>query len=149
MRSREGNGDLFIWKEIQRIASILNSNLFRQLEEDTVIDGQPVSAGALVTVQLSALNTDEAVFKNHTKFDTKRLLENRNLEKNLIQFGIGKRACPGESLARAELYLIIGNLVLDFNLKPVGPAPEIKTTTPFGLMKRPPSFNIRFVPIEK
>ncbi|ULT87254.1 hypothetical protein L3Y34_006798 [Caenorhabditis briggsae] len=135
--------------EIQRIASILNSNLFRQLEEDTVIDGQPVSAGALVTVQLSALHTDVAVFKNHTKFDPKSLMKNRNLEKNLIPFGIGKRACPGESLARAELYLITGNLILDFDLEPVGPAPEIKTTTPFGLMKRPPSYDIRFVPIEK
>ncbi|PIC24464.1 hypothetical protein B9Z55_017798 [Caenorhabditis nigoni] len=139
----------YLLQEIQRIASVLNGNLFRKLEEDAVIDGHPVSAGALVTVQISALDTDEAVFKNHIKFDPRRFMENRNLEKNLIPFGIGKRACPGEALARAELYLITGNLILDFDLEPVGQVPEIKTTTPFGLMKRPPNFNIRFVPIEE
>ncbi|UMM33154.1 hypothetical protein L5515_006738 [Caenorhabditis briggsae] len=133
--------------EIQRIASILNTNLFRELEEDTVIDGQPVSAGAVVTTQMSLLHTNEAVFKNHTVFDPSRFMENNNLEKTLIPFGIGKRACLGESLARAELYLITGNLVLDYNFEPVGTKPEIKTLSPFGLMKRPPNYNIRFVPV--
>ncbi|ULT87394.1 hypothetical protein L3Y34_006901 [Caenorhabditis briggsae] len=133
--------------EIQRIASILNTNLFRQLQEDTVIDGQPVSAGAVVTTQMSLLHTNEAVFKNHTVFDPSRFMENNNLEKTLIPFGIGKRACLGESLARAELYLITGNLVLDYSFEPVGTKPEIKTLSPFGLMKRPPNYNIRFVPV--
>ncbi|PIC24479.1 hypothetical protein B9Z55_017806 [Caenorhabditis nigoni] len=133
--------------ESQRIASVLNTNIFRQLEEDTVIDGQPVSAGALVTTQLSLLHTDEAVFKNHKVFNPSRFLKNKNLEKIFIPFGIGKRSCLGESLARAELYLIIGNLVLDFNFEPVGTKPEIKTTTPFTPMKRPPNYDIKFVPV--
>ncbi|KAF1753457.1 hypothetical protein GCK72_020014 [Caenorhabditis remanei] len=133
--------------EIQRIASILNTNLFRILEEDTVIDGQPVSAGTVVTAQMSLLHTNEAVFKNHEEFNPGRFLENNNLEKTLMAFGIGKRSCLGESLARAELYLITGNLVLDFNLEPSGPMPAIKTHTPFGLMKRPPNYHIRFVPV--
>ncbi|PIC24465.1 hypothetical protein B9Z55_017799 [Caenorhabditis nigoni] len=133
--------------EIQRTASILNINPFRQLQEDTVIDGQPVSAGAVVTTQMSLLHTNEAVFKNHTVFDPSRFMENNNLEKTLMPFGIGKRSCLGESLARAELYLITGNLVLDFNFEPVGLKPEIKTASPFGSMKRPPNYHIRFVPV--
>ncbi|ULT87389.1 hypothetical protein L3Y34_006900 [Caenorhabditis briggsae] len=135
--------------EIQRIASIFNTNIFRILEEDALIDGQIVSAGAVFTAQISLLHTDEAVFKDNTKFDPGRFMENNNLEKNLIAFGLGKRSCLGESLAKAELYLITGNLILDFDLEPIGSVPEITTTTPFGLMKRPPSYNIRFVPIEK
>ncbi|ULT87390.1 hypothetical protein L3Y34_006900 [Caenorhabditis briggsae] len=134
--------------EIQRIASIFNTNIFRILEEDALIDGQIVSAGAVFTAQISLLHTDEAVFKDNTKFDPGRFMENNNLEKNLIAFGLGKRSCLGESLAKAELYLITGNLILDFDLEPIGSVPEITTTTPFGLMKRPPSYNIRFVPIE-
>lgn len=134
--------------EIQRIASILNTNLFRILEEDTVVDGQPVSAGAVITTQLAMLHTDETVFKDSGKFIPERFLENNNLEKTLIPFGIGKRSCLGESLARAELYLITGNIVMDYDLEPVGKMPEIKTHTPFGLMKRPPNYNIRFVPVK-
>lgn len=53
------------------------------------------------------IHTDEDLFKDHTKFDPERFIENNNLDKKLIPFGIGKRSCPGESLARAELYLVI------------------------------------------
>uniref|UniRef100_A0A1I7TXU5 CYtochrome P450 family n=1 Tax=Caenorhabditis tropicalis TaxID=1561998 RepID=A0A1I7TXU5_9PELO len=134
--------------EVQRMSSILNVNIFRHLQEDTFIDGQPVAAGSVVTTQLAMLHTDEEVYKNHTEFNPERFLENNNLDKKLIPFGIGKRVCPGESLARAELYLILGNLVLEFDLEPVGKTPEIKTPTPFGLMKRPPIYDIRLVPIE-
>lgn len=53
------------------------------------------------------LHTDEEIFKNPQEFRPERFMENNNLEKRLIPFGIGKRACPGESLARAELFLVI------------------------------------------
>ncbi|CCD61364.1 CYtochrome P450 family [Caenorhabditis elegans] len=152
--------------EIQRIASILNVNIFRLMEEDSIIEGQPISAGAVLTTQLAMLHTDEKTFKNHTEFRPERFLENNNLEKRLIPFGIGKRSCLGESLARAELYLasemcvfdtlneffsfqITGNMILDFDFESVGAAPRIQTPTPFALMKRPPSYDIRFIPRSK
>ncbi|PIC24462.1 hypothetical protein B9Z55_017796 [Caenorhabditis nigoni] len=72
--------------EIQRIASIFNTNIFRILEEDALIDGQVVSAGAVFTAQISLFHTDEAVFKDHTKFDPSRFMENNNLEKELDSF---------------------------------------------------------------
>ncbi|KAF1753456.1 hypothetical protein GCK72_020013 [Caenorhabditis remanei] len=132
--------------EVQRIASILNFNLLRVLKEDTTIDGQPISAGATFSTQLCLLHTDEANFKNPTEFQPERFLENNNLEKKLIPFGIGKRSCLGESLARAELYLILGNLIMEYDLEPVGVKPELKTPSPCAIMKRPPNYDIRFVP---
>ncbi|EFO95347.1 hypothetical protein CRE_09191 [Caenorhabditis remanei] len=132
--------------EVQRIASILNFNLLRVLKENTTIDGQPISAGATFSTQLCLLHTDEANFKNPTEFQPERFLENNNLEKKLIPFGIGKRSCLGESLARAELYLILGNLIMEYDLEPVGVKPELKTPSPFAIMKRPPNYDIRFVP---
>ncbi|CAI2354838.1 unnamed protein product [Caenorhabditis sp. 36 PRJEB53466] len=134
--------------EIQRIASILNINLFRHIEVDTEIDGQPLAAGTALTTQVSMMHTDEEVFKNSTEFRPERFLENTTLEKKLIPFGIGKRSCLGESLARAELYLLVANLILDFDIEPVGPIPLIQTITPFGLLRRPPRYNIRFVPVK-
>ncbi|PIC24474.1 hypothetical protein B9Z55_017803 [Caenorhabditis nigoni] len=76
--------------------------------------------------------------KPHTPYlnATVNVLENNSLEKKLIPFGIGKRSCLGESLARAELYLVLGNLVMEYDLEPVGEKPEIKTTTPFAIMRR-------------
>lgn len=95
-----------IINEVQRIASILNVNLFRILEQDTVVDGQPIRAGTAVTAHIGMIHVDEKLFKNHTAFRPERFLEAEGLDKKLIPFGIGKRACLGESLARAELYLV-------------------------------------------
>lgn len=67
-------------------------------------------AGTAFATQLSAMHTDDETFKNHKEFNPERFMENNNLEKKLIPFGIGKRSCPGESLARAELYLVSLNL---------------------------------------
>uniref|UniRef100_A0A8R1DH65 CYtochrome P450 family n=1 Tax=Caenorhabditis japonica TaxID=281687 RepID=A0A8R1DH65_CAEJA len=138
---------LALINEIQRIASILNVNLFRIIKQDTVIDGQPLRAGTAVTAHIAMIHVDEELFKNHTQFRPERFLEKEGLDRKLIPFGIGKRACLGESLARAELYLVLGNLLLDYDLEPVGSKPTLKSTTPFGLLKRPQQFNVRFVPI--
>uniref|UniRef100_A0A1I7TXU4 Cytochrome P450 n=1 Tax=Caenorhabditis tropicalis TaxID=1561998 RepID=A0A1I7TXU4_9PELO len=96
----------------------------------------------------AVINVDEDLFKNNSEFCPERFLENSGLEKKLIPFGIGKRACLGESLARAELYLILGNLIMEYDLEPIGKTPEIKTTTLLAVMRRPPAFDIRFVPVD-
>ncbi|KAF1753100.1 hypothetical protein GCK72_019656 [Caenorhabditis remanei] len=134
--------------EVQRIASILNVNLFRIIEQDTVIDGQPLRAGTAVTAHIGMIHVDENLFKNHTEFDPERFLKEEGLDKKLIPFGIGKRACLGESLAKAELYLVLGNMLLDYNLEPVGEIPTMKTVTPFGLLKRPVQFSVKFVAVK-
>uniref|UniRef100_A0A1I7UE21 Unspecific monooxygenase n=1 Tax=Caenorhabditis tropicalis TaxID=1561998 RepID=A0A1I7UE21_9PELO len=136
------------FQEVQRIASILNVNLFRIIEEDTVVDGQPLRAGTAVTAHIGMIHVDEELFKRHTVFDPERFLREEGLDKKLIPFGIGKRACLGESLAKAELFLVLGNLLLDYNLEPIDSIPSMKTVTPFALLKRPPSFRIRFVAVK-
>ncbi|CAD6186971.1 unnamed protein product [Caenorhabditis auriculariae] len=133
--------------EVQRIASILNINLLRCVNKDTTIDGQPLAAGTVVTAQLSAIHTDETLFEDSHEFKPSRFLKNPKLEPKLIPFGIGKRVCLGESLARAELYLILGNLLLRYRLKPEGALPSTKETSPFGMMKRPMKCRAFFEPI--
>ncbi|CAI5451075.1 unnamed protein product [Caenorhabditis angaria] len=123
--------------EIQRIASILNINLLRKTNEDTLIDGQPLQEGTVITTQLSMLHTDEGVFKNHKQFRPERFLEDEQLEKMLIPFGIGKRVCLGESLARAELFLILGNILLRYDIKCAdNTIPKMESISPFAMMKK-------------
>lgn len=92
--------------EVQRHASILNINFWRINNEPTVIGGHPVDSGCLIASQLSALHTNEKIFENPEKFNPERFIRNENLMQQTIPFGIGKRSCLGESLARAELYLV-------------------------------------------
>ncbi len=37
---------------------------------------------------------------------------------HLLFFGVGKRKCPGELLARAELFLFVASLVQNLRLRP-------------------------------
>ncbi|CAD6197349.1 unnamed protein product [Caenorhabditis auriculariae] len=106
--------------EIQRHASILNLNMWRIAAEGVVLNGEPVEAGTVITAQL-------------------------NLAHNVSPFGMGKRACLGESLARAELFLILGNFILRYDIKPSGDLPSVKTINPNGILKRPPKCEVELV----
>lgn len=40
------------------------------------------------------------------QFNPDRFMEDPKLEQHMVPFGMGKRQCIGEALARAELYLV-------------------------------------------
>uniref|UniRef100_A0A914Z2J1 Cytochrome P450 n=1 Tax=Panagrolaimus superbus TaxID=310955 RepID=A0A914Z2J1_9BILA len=111
--------------EIQRTANILPINLLRAVAEDIEIDGYRFPAGSMVLPQISITMNDPENFENPEKFLPERFIdENNNLKKveTLIPFSIGKRQCLGESLARAELFLIFANLLRNFDF--ICPDPE-------------------------
>ncbi|CCD62704.2 CYtochrome P450 family [Caenorhabditis elegans] len=132
--------------EIQRHASILNVSFWKINKELTYMGGHPVDAGALVTAQLSALHVNDTIFKNPQEFDPERFIRDEELLQKVIPFGVGKRSCIGESLARAELYLIIGNLLLRYKFEPHG---TLSTTEllPYSAGKRPFKLEMKFVKI--
>ncbi|CAP30512.1 Protein CBG11454 [Caenorhabditis briggsae] len=133
--------------EIQRHASILNINFFKINHEVTEIGGHPVDAGALVTAQLSSLHSDETTYSNPNVFDPEKFVNDKNLSQKLIPFGIGKRACTGEALARAELYLIIGNLLLRYKFQPSGPLVSNIDDAPYSFAKKPRGYKMQLIKI--
>ncbi|CAL2043681.1 unnamed protein product [Caenorhabditis brenneri] len=132
--------------EIQRHASILNINFWRINHEPTYMGGHLVDSGAFVTAQLSAFHVNETVFKNPQEFDPERFMEDEKLLQKVIPFGLGKRSCLGESLARSELYLIFGNLLLRYNFEPHGKLSTTETL-PYSFAKRPFKLEMQFVKI--
>uniref|UniRef100_A0A1I7TXU8 CYtochrome P450 family n=1 Tax=Caenorhabditis tropicalis TaxID=1561998 RepID=A0A1I7TXU8_9PELO len=95
--------------EIQRHASILNVNFWRINHEPTVVKGYPVDSGSVITAQLGALHVNDDIFKNPDEFYPERFLENEKLINQVIPFGIGKRSCVGEYIARPVLFLASGS----------------------------------------
>ena len=104
----------------------MNINLFRKAQENTVINGYPVEEGTPLTAELSLIMSDERFFDNNVifhlamfyefQFDPSRFLKNDKLDQHVIPFGLGKRSCLGESLARAELYLVSSSPRKSINL---------------------------------
>ncbi|EFO95535.1 hypothetical protein CRE_09245 [Caenorhabditis remanei] len=123
--------------EIQRHASILNVNFWRINHEPTTVKGYTVDSGSVITAQLGALHVNNDIFKNPEKFYPERFIENEKLLNQVIPFGIGKRSCVGENIAKSELYLMIGNLLLRYDIRPHGSLPSTEDQLPYSAGKLP------------
>ncbi|PAV78726.1 hypothetical protein WR25_19871 [Diploscapter pachys] len=134
--------------EIQRLGNIVTLNLFRQAAEDVEIGGVIIRKGQTVTAQIGNILSDERYFADPDKFNPDRYLSDEKLESQTIPFGIGKRACLGESLARAELYLIVGNLVQRYKLETVDKIPSENSLNVSSIARKPEKFYIRLSEIK-
>ena len=106
-------------QEIQRIACIAETTLFHTCIEDADLGGFTIPAGSQLLASIFAVHNNPKFFPNPTKFDPTRFLseDGKSLVKNeyLMPFGMGKRVCLGESMARAELFLIFSTLIQKFS----------------------------------
>lgn len=103
-----------IFQESQRGINILPLNLQHATTRDTVIDGFKIPKGTGVVAQISTVMNNEEVFPDPYTFNPDRFIdENGKLKKvdELAPFSVGKRSCPGEGLARMELFLFIANFL--------------------------------------
>ncbi|CCD61735.1 CYtochrome P450 family [Caenorhabditis elegans] len=129
--------------EIQRIANILPINLLRTVAEDIEIDGYNFKKGDLIIPQISILMNDPEIFENPEEFNPSRFLDEDNNVKKIdefLPFSIGRRQCLGESLARAELYLVFANLIQNFNFEV---ADDVTTERVLGLTVSPVEYSCK------
>lgn len=67
--------------------------------------------------------------------------------RSLLPFGCGARSCPGEGLARAELFVFLGLILREFRLEPgPGGLPGLRGSP--GTVLRCPPFSLRMVPCQ-
>jgi len=97
----------------------------RTATRDTEIRGQRIAAGERVLMLYQSANRDEAVFADPERFDVTR---DPNPH---VAFGIGTHFCLGANLARAELRIMVQELVRRFPDMRVAPgaAPERMAST--------------------
>ncbi|MCI2282498.1 cytochrome P450 [Colwellia sp. MSW7] len=110
--AKESEIDAFI-NEILRLDDPFVSN--RRITTCPVkIGGQNIPEGALVKLNWTSANRDEAVFDN-TTFEPQN-----NAEANLV-YGIGKHVCPGRLLATWELRIALQALLASVNAITIAP----------------------------
>ncbi|ADB33168.1 cytochrome P450 [Kribbella flavida DSM 17836] len=108
------------------------NHLLRLVTQDTVLAGQPVSAGDLVAAWVGSANRDESVFEDPFRFDPWR-------EHNPhLAFGFGPHFCIGAHAARIGLKLLVEELmkrVVRFEL--TGPARHLASNFVNGVVHLP------------
>ena len=123
----------------------------RQTVRDFELGHYKVRAGTILTMNLYGIFRDPRVWTDPTHFnpDANFPLDGskRNAVEHFLPFGIGKRVCLGETLARQELFLFFVGLMHAFTVEadPSAPLPPGDIGTP-GISRGPLPFKVQFIP---
>jgi len=115
--------------ETQRCANIIAINSLRKTTRETTINGYVLPKGTVVIPQISVLMIDPDIFPEPKKFNPSRFIDENGQLKHyseLMPFSVGKRQCPGEALARMELYLFAANLFNQYKFFAGNVPPSLK-----------------------
>ncbi|PPR01315.1 hypothetical protein CVT24_006348 [Panaeolus cyanescens] len=86
--------------------------------EDNEYDGYFIPKGTTVIGNSWAILHDESLFENPFAFNPERYYNNPNITKPDVQFGYGRRACPGRYFADRNLFAIVSATLAVFDILP-------------------------------
>lgn len=105
--------------EVQRCGAVVPLGIVHSNLEDTNLCGYHIPKRSIIFPNIWALHMDKKFWKDPHTFRPQRFLDLNNKVrkvKNFLPFSLGRRACPGEALAKMELILFITCLLQEFNL---------------------------------
>lgn len=105
--------------EVQRHACIVPHNLGHAVAKECFFRGYRISEDAYIIPSIYNVHFDPKLWPMPHKFDPSRHLSDSGdfqASKVIIPFGVGKRACLGESLARMEIFIFLSSILKNFHV---------------------------------
>lgn len=134
-----------LW-EVERHTSSSPIGIMHAVNEDVDLEGYTLPKGTHVIQAVFAVHSNPEYFQDPEMFKPERFLsdDGKRFMKSdkVINFGSGKRSCPGEPFARTEMFLYATAFVQKFKIE----APEGVTPTLEGYIDsfgRNPKQNVR------
>ncbi|KAM4771246.1 cytochrome P450 2K4-like [Rhinophrynus dorsalis] len=135
--------------EIQRFGDIVPLSVPHETTKDVYFKGYFIPKGTYTIPMLSSVLKDEKHFSKPLDFNPNHFLDSDgNFVKNtaFMPFSAGRRACPGENLARMELFIFFTSILQNFTFRqPPGTKP-IDLTTDSGFISVPLEHKICAIP---
>ena len=139
-----------VLQEVMRFAATVPSPNRRAIR-DFKLGQYEVKANTILTMNLYGIFRDPRVWNDPTHFNPDANFPPDGSKQNaavehLLPFGIGKRVCLGETLARQEIFLFFVGLMRAFRVEadPNLSLPPEDIGTP-GITRGPLSFKIQFI----
>ncbi|NXC31943.1 CP2C8 protein, partial [Campylorhamphus procurvoides] len=136
--------------EIQRFISLVPLALPHTVTKDTSFREYVIPKGTTIFPILSAVLHDSKEFEKPYEFNPEHFLnKNGTFKKSdfFMPFSAGKRICPGEGLARMEIFLLIAIILQNFTLKSVVDPQELSVIpTLSGTANIPPAYQLCALP---
>ncbi|XP_067875637.1 cytochrome P450 2J2-like isoform X1 [Heterodontus francisci] len=103
--------------EIQRYGNVAPFAVGHATMQDTNFKGYTIKKGTFILINMESILSEETQWKDPKQFNPENFLnENGEFVKPdaFIPFSLGLRACPGEKLAKMELFLFFTSLLQNF-----------------------------------
>ena len=116
--------------------------------DDVVLQGYKIPKDTPIIFNLDSVLKDSDIFKNPLQFNPERFIDddgNVFRPKELIPFGIGRRICLGEAVAKMELFLFLTAMIkqFDFVLPDGQSVPDMEGV--LGINHAPKPFKVRAI----
>ncbi|XP_025778118.1 cytochrome P450 2U1 [Puma concolor] len=131
--------------EVQRLTVVVPLAIPHMTSEKTVLQGYTIPKGTMILPNLWSVHRDPAIWEKPDDFYPNRFLDDQGQlikKETFIPFGIGKRVCMGEQLAKMELFLMFVSLMQSFTFALPKDSKKPILTGRYGLTLAPHPFNI-------
>ncbi|KAG5683596.1 hypothetical protein PVAND_012869 [Polypedilum vanderplanki] len=126
--------------EVQRCANIAPLGIAHRAVTDAKLDGFLIPKDSTILCNLYSLNMDEKNWKNPTEFMPERFLNDDGdlvYPDYFIPFGMGKRRCIGENVAKSSLFLFFASTMHTFTPYCIGELPSLTGIDGISLAPKP------------
>ena len=138
--------------EISRKGNILPMSVFHQANASLTIGQFKIPREATIVPMIGEIMHDPVHFPNPMEFKPERYLSKRDdgtlkfmPNPRVVPFGIGKRRCLGETLARTTLYKFFTAIIQRYEIIAGQDEPILDTSTSTGFIQGPKPYKLKFV----
>ena len=108
--------------EVQRISPVVSIGIPHAASSNTVLRNYEIKKGTVVLCNFYSTTRDSTIWENPDEFLPQRFLDKHNRiiaekEEELLTFSTGRRRCPGDFLAKMELFLFVVNIFQKCKIK--------------------------------
>lgn len=134
--------------EVLRHANVAPLAVAHGASKDSMYKGFFIPTEAILVPNLDSVLNDPKLFPHPDTFCPSRFIGDDGKvtrSDKVTAFSVGRRLCPGEALAKMELFLFLTSLVQNFRLLPEDPACLPSLQGIMGMTKSPKPFKLRAI----